>query len=86
MLFGSKALVGKERDALVYRAAFLIVHFYPVRDFIEGAQTAAAHVIAQHRGAVADTRTVCGRGLVSAFLVSILARVREITSDLGIVS
>jgi hypothetical protein len=46
-------LASKYSDTLIHRAPFLVAHRHPPCDLVEGAQTTAAHLIAQHRRAVA---------------------------------
>lgn len=53
-------LLGERSNAPVDADAFLVGDRRPAGYLLEGAQTAAAHVIAQHRGAVADAGGVGG--------------------------
>jgi len=53
------SVIGEQRNTPIYRAALFIAHLYPAGDLLEGAQTTAAHLIAQHRGAVTDAWAFC---------------------------
>lgn len=43
-------------DALVDRHSFCVGYGWPARDFLKGAQTTPADIVAEHRGAVANAR------------------------------
>jgi len=48
-----------QRNAAIHRASLLFVHLRPAYDFLERALAAPAHIVAQHRAAMADAGTFC---------------------------